>query len=120
MIFVVQVEGLLTRFASSLVSKRRQFEAVELYRIANKPHEAALLTGRVSSLKLLSCCCSLNSDGMCAAEIAEQKARLDVKPSLAKKLHVLAALEVERHRKRTMDMATQVPSPLSECMCGRV
>ena len=75
-----QVEGLLTRYAISLVQKNRRLEAVELYRRANKPTEAALHIG----------------------DIAELAARRDVKPSLAKKLHVLAALEIERHRKRTM------------------
>jgi hypothetical protein len=40
-------------------------------------------------------------------DIAEQVARRELKPSLAKKLHVLAAYEVERHRKRAMDLATQ-------------
>ncbi len=80
-----QVEGLLQRYASKLVSNDRYLEAVELYRRANKPTEAALLIG----------------------EVADIAARKDVKPSLAKKLHVLAAFEVERHRKRTMDLATQ-------------
>jgi WD repeat-containing protein 35 len=80
-----QVEGLLARYASQLTSENRRLEAVELYRSANRPTEAALLIG----------------------DLAEQAARRDVKPSLAKKLHVLAALEVERHRKRTMDLATQ-------------
>lgn len=79
-----QVEGLLTKYASGLVLKGRQLEAVELYRRANRPTEAALLIG----------------------EIADKAANEDVKPSLAKKLHVLAALEIERHRKRAMDMAT--------------
>ena len=80
-----QVEGLLQRYASGLVSKGRKLEAVDLYRRANRPTEAALLIG----------------------DIADQVARRDVKPSLAKKLHVLAALEIERHRKKTMDLATQ-------------
>ena len=80
-----QVEGLLQRYAAGLVTKGRQLEAVELYRRANRPTEAALLIG----------------------DIADQVARRDVKPSLAKKLHVLAALEIERHRKKTMDLATQ-------------
>ena len=79
-----QVEGLLTKYASGLVSQGSQLEAVELYRRANRPTEAALLIG----------------------EIADKAANDDVKPSLAKKLHVLAALEIERHRKKTMDIAT--------------
>ncbi len=40
----VKVEGLLARFSSSLQHKGRYLEAVELYRVANKPQEAALLT----------------------------------------------------------------------------
>lgn len=79
-----QTEGLLQRFAGELIQKKKWLEAVELYRRANRPTEAAILLG----------------------EIAERAATRDVKPSLAKKLHVLAALEVERHRKRTMDIAS--------------
>jgi hypothetical protein len=48
-----QVEGLLARFASSLISKNKHLEAVELYRVANKPQEAAILTG-LSMITLLS------------------------------------------------------------------
>ena len=80
-----QVEGLLTKYASGLIAAGKPLEAIELYRRANRPTEAALLIG----------------------EIANKAANEDVKPTLAKKLHVLAALEVERHRKRTMDLATQ-------------
>jgi WD repeat-containing protein 35 len=80
-----QVEGLLTRYALALNARGRRLEAVELFRRANRPTEAALLIG----------------------DIAEQVARRELKPSLAKKLHVLAAYEVERHRKRAMDLATQ-------------
>lgn len=80
-----QVEGLLIKFAMHLVSSDRKLEAVELFRVANKPTEAAILVG----------------------DIAEMVATKQVNPALAKKLHVLSALEVERHRKRTMDMATQ-------------
>lgn len=40
-----QVEGLLTRMAVNLINKDKKLQAVELYRIANKPQEAALLTG---------------------------------------------------------------------------
>ena len=79
-----QVEGLLTRFATRLITNNRRLEAVELYRRANKPTEAAQLLG----------------------EIAEYAARTDVKPSLAKKLHVFKALEIERHRKRSTDGLT--------------
>lgn len=81
-----QVEGLLTRYALALHHRGRRLEAVELFRRANRPTEAALLIG----------------------DIAEQVARRELKPSLAKKLHVLAAYEVERHRKHAMDQATRV------------
>lgn len=43
-----QVEGLLTRYAASLASKSRWLEAVELYRRANRPTEAALLIGDIA------------------------------------------------------------------------
>ena len=80
-----QVEGLFLRLAGNMVSQGplKQLEAVELYRCANKPQEAALLIG----------------------DIAERVAREDDRPLLAKKLHVLAALEIERHRKLTSDSA---------------
>ena len=80
-----QVEGLLIKYAMNLVSTDRKLEAVELFRVANKPTEAAILI----------------------ADIAETVATRNVNPALAKKLHVLSALEIERHRKRAMDMATQ-------------
>ncbi len=53
-------------------------------------------------------CAVVDVCNVCTAFLAEQAARRDVKPAFAKKLHILAALEVERHRKRTMDMQTQV------------
>jgi WD repeat-containing protein 35 len=80
-----QVEGLLIKYAMTLLSSDRKLEAVELFRVANKPTEAAILIG----------------------DIAETVATRNVNPALAKKLHVLSALEIERHRKRTMDLATQ-------------
>jgi WD repeat-containing protein 35 len=80
-----QVEGLLIKYAMNLLSNDRKLEAVELFRVANKPTETAILIG----------------------DIAETVATRNVNPALAKKLHVLAALEIERHRKRTMDLATQ-------------
>lgn len=72
-----KVEGLLARYALSLMNKGRRLEAVELYRRANRPTDSALLIG----------------------DIAEQVARKEVQPALAKRLHVLSALEIERHRK---------------------
>ena len=81
-----QVEGLLARYAINLMNKGKRLEAVELYRRANRPTDSALLIG----------------------DIAEQVARKDVHPSLAKRLHVLSALEIERHRKKTIDQATKL------------
>ena len=60
-----QTEGLLQRFAGELIQKKKWLEAVELYRRANRPTEAAILLG----------------------EIAERAATKDVKPSLAKVSH---------------------------------
>lgn len=82
-----QVEGLLTRYAQTLIQQNRKLDVVELYRRANKPNEAS----------------------QWIAEIADEAAKKDVKPALAKKLHVLSALEVERHRQRATaksDLAT--------------
>lgn len=93
-----QTEGLLQRFAGDLIMKKKWLEAVELYRRANRPTEAAILLG----------------------EIAERAATKDVKPSLAKKLHVLAALEVERHRKRTMDAASNMTTKGTKNAAGTV
>lgn len=76
-----QVEGLFTRLTTKLaldthISKK--LEAVDLFRVADRPQEAAMLI----------------------AEIAEIVAREECDPLMAKRLQVLAALEVERHRKR--------------------
>ncbi|CAE7494176.1 WDR35, partial [Symbiodinium microadriaticum] len=78
-----QVEGLLLRYAQNLLSRNKRLEAVELYRRANRPTDSAILIG----------------------DIAEQAARRDVHPYLAKRLHVLSALEIERHRKKTLENA---------------
>lgn len=80
-----QVELLLIKSAMSLISSDRKLDAVELFRVANKPTEAAILIG----------------------DIAENVANRNVNPALAKKLHVLSALEIERHRKRAIEQASQ-------------
>jgi WD repeat-containing protein 35 len=80
-----QVEGLLIKYAMSLVSSEKRIEAVELFRVANKPTESAILI----------------------ADIASKEADRNVNPALAKKLHVLSALEIEIHRKKAMEQATQ-------------
>jgi WD repeat-containing protein 35 len=45
-----QVEGLLSKYASTLIGKGKQLEAVELFRRANRPTEAALLIGEIAEL----------------------------------------------------------------------
>lgn len=77
-----QIEGLLAKAAKTLLDKGEQLLAVELYRKANKATEAA---------KLL-------------AVIAEEVSEKQADPLRAKKLNVLAALEVERYRKSALDM----------------
>ena len=77
-----QIEGLLAKHAASLLQRGDRLLAVELYRKANKATEAA---------KLL-------------ATIAEDVGIKQANPLRAKKLHVLAALEVERYRKKTLDL----------------
>jgi WD repeat-containing protein 35 len=80
-----QVESLLMKFMIDLLNKNKKLEAIELFRVANKPTEAAILIG----------------------DLAETVISEMANPSLAKKLHVLAALEIERHRKRAIELAQQ-------------
>uniref|UniRef100_A0A061SDB5 Wd repeat-containing protein 35 isoform x2 n=1 Tax=Tetraselmis sp. GSL018 TaxID=582737 RepID=A0A061SDB5_9CHLO len=76
-----QISGLLAKYASHLMDSDKRLEAIELYRKANHHTEAA---------KLL-------------VELAEKSASQKVHPLRCKKLYVLAALEVERFRKRMLD-----------------
>lgn len=78
-----QIEGLLTKYATQLIDSGKTMDAIELYRKANRDTDSA---------KLL-------------AKLAADTARSRVDPLMAKRLYVLAALEVERQRKRTMDLA---------------
>ena len=71
-----------------LLERRRVISAVELYRAANKSPEAAKLLARLAR-----------------AEGSEKRNLLR-----AKKLQVLAALEVERFRKRVLDTQTTAAS----------
>ena len=79
-----QIEGLLAKYAGHLLSKGDKLQAVELYRKADKATEAARLL----------------------AGIAEDVGKRQVDPLRAKKLHVLAALEVERYRKKALDLSS--------------
>uniref|UniRef100_A0A7S3G0N4 IFT121-like TPR repeats domain-containing protein n=1 Tax=Palpitomonas bilix TaxID=652834 RepID=A0A7S3G0N4_9EUKA len=77
-----QIEGLLTKYASHLLESKKEIEAIELYRKANKHTEAAQLLSK----------------------LAETAAKEHGNPMLAKKLYVLSALEVEKFRKKMFDM----------------
>jgi WD repeat-containing protein 35 len=79
-----QIEGLLQKYANQLLEKGKIMAAVELYRKANKSPEAAKLLARLGQ------------------QMGQEKRN----PLRAKKLHVLAALEVERFRKRVLDTNT--------------
>lgn len=39
----IQIEGLLSRYATQLLEKKKMMQAIELYRKANRNHEAAKL-----------------------------------------------------------------------------
>merc|ERR1719375_1855544 len=80
----VQIEGLLAKYASHLLDKNKKIEAVQLYRKAQYHTEAA---------KLLN-------------EIAKEmsKAGVQKNPKRIKKIYLLAALEVEKYKKKTLDM----------------
>uniref|UniRef100_A0A7S3VHU1 Anaphase-promoting complex subunit 4 WD40 domain-containing protein n=1 Tax=Dunaliella tertiolecta TaxID=3047 RepID=A0A7S3VHU1_DUNTE len=77
-----QIEGLLLKYASHLLEKQRHFEAVELYCKAGHHMEASQLL----------------------VELAKQSAERRVNPLRVKKLHVLAALEVDKFKKKTLDL----------------
>jgi WD repeat-containing protein 35 len=79
-----QIEGLLTAYASHLLQKEKLFQAVELYRKANRHTEAA---------KLL-------------VQLAHTAAKSKVQPLRVKKLYTMAALEVDRFKSRLLDGAT--------------
>jgi len=79
-----QIEGLLSKYATQLLEKGKELQAVELFRKANRCTDAA---------KLL-------------AKIAQREGQTNFNPLRAKKLHVLSALEVERFSKRILDTTT--------------
>lgn len=75
-----QIQSLLSKYANQLMEKGNFLKTIELYRSANKSTEAA---------KLLS-----------------QLAQSESDPLLAKKINVLAALEVETFRSKMFDLST--------------
>ena len=78
-----QIEGLLTKYANHLLQKEKLFQAVELYRKANRHTEAA---------KLL-------------VTLAQTASKSKVNPLRVKKLYTMAAIEVDRFKARTLDQA---------------
>ncbi|KAF1792364.1 Tetratricopeptide-like helical domain [Phytophthora cactorum] len=76
-----QIENVLTKYANHLMMNGKTLQAIELYRRANKSTEAAKLLAKL------------------AKEVGKN-------PLRAKKLHVLAAFEVERMRKKMLDVSS--------------
>lgn len=75
-----QIENVLTKYASHLMMNKKTMQAIELFRRANKSTEAAKLLGKL------------------ARDMSKN-------PLRAKKLQVLAAFEVERMRKKMLDVS---------------
>ena len=78
------IQKVLTQYASHLLAAGKQLHAVELYRKANQYTDAA---------KLLS-------------KLGEEEGNARANPLRAKKLFVMAALEVERMRKKMLGNTT--------------
>eukprot|EP00899_Mesostigma_viride_P008010 jgi/Mesvir1/1720/Mv21173-RA.1 len=77
-----QIEALLTKYANHLLDKAKPLHAIELYRKAGRHTEAA---------KLLN-------------DLANKAAKSRVNPMRVKKLYVLAGLEIELFKKKTLDL----------------
>lgn len=77
----VQIEGLLSRYATHLLEDNRRVEAIELYRKANRNTEAAKLLNKIAKDMSLS----------------------ETNPILIKKIYVMAALEVDSYKRRMID-----------------
>jgi WD repeat-containing protein 35 len=75
-----QIENVLTKYASHLLANNKTMQAVELYRRANKSTEAAKILAKM------------------AKDVSKN-------PIRAKKLQILAALEVERFRRKMLDVS---------------
>ena len=75
-----QIETLLTKYANYLMGKNQIYQAVELYRKANRHMEAARLLGQLAS------------------EIGKK----GVFPLRAKQLYVLGGLEMEKYKSKTL------------------
>jgi WD repeat-containing protein 35 len=87
-----QIEGLLSKYGSHLLEKGKKLQAIELYRKANKSPEAAKL--------------------LCG--MAQEVLRARTNPMRAKRLYVLAALEMERFKKRTLTVDAFTTSNMTQ------
>jgi len=86
-----QIAGLLGKYAAKLMGEGRLFQAIELFRKANQATESG---------KLL-------------AKLAAEAGAVRKEPLRAKKLFVLAALEVERHRTMTIKMSEMTAATIT-------
>ena len=77
----VQIEALLSRYASVLIEENKTIEAIMLYRKANRNTEAAKILNKI------------------AGEIGKTQAN----PLIMKKIYVMAALEVDSYKKRVIE-----------------
>lgn len=78
-----QIEGLLAKYAQHLLDKNKKLEAVQLYRKANRHPEAAKLLATIAK---------------------EMPGGAQRNPDRIKKLYLLAALEVEKYKQKTLDV----------------
>merc|ERR1711862_325980 len=78
-----QIEGLLAKYAQHLLDKNKKIEAVQLYRKASRHTEAAKLLNSIAR---------------------EMPGGAQKNPERIKKLYLLAALEMEKYKKKTMDV----------------
>ena len=77
----VQIEALLSRYASVLIEENKTIDAIMLYRKANRNTEAAKILNKI------------------AKDIGKSQAN----PLLMKKIYVMAALEVDSYKKRVIE-----------------
>uniref|UniRef100_A0A7S2LTL5 Uncharacterized protein n=1 Tax=Zooxanthella nutricula TaxID=1333877 RepID=A0A7S2LTL5_9DINO len=80
-----QIEGLLSKYAQHLLDKNKKMEAVALYRKANRHTEAAKLLAQMAK---------------------ETPGGAQKNPDRIKKLYLLAALEVEKYKTKTLQLQT--------------
>jgi WD repeat-containing protein 35 len=78
-----QIEGLLAKYAQHLLDKNKKIEAVQLYRKANRHTEAAKLLSQMAK---------------------EMPGGTQNNPDRIKKMYLLAALEVEKYKTKTLDV----------------